>query len=90
MAVTPVPKAMADVTVRHFLDGKRLDGDVDRIQRRMVYKDRTGKYFIKVIGNRKDVTRVEGTNTFICEWHGRTVKSRTIHEIIEDHRASKG
>jgi len=78
MAAKPDVKAQADVTVRHFIDGQK-NGE-DQIQRRTVYKDRHERYYVKIFGARRDVTRVEGTNTFVLEYHGRTVQKINLLE----------
>jgi len=64
------PKAMADVDVRHLLNGQP-NGPV-QTQRRMVYKDRKGTYYIKIYGRRHNVERQGTDPRFTLTHYGRT------------------
>lgn len=63
-------RALGEVIVRHTCDGKQVTGDMR--EERMVYVDKRGHYFIKLLTRNWPVTRVPGTRQFICEFRGRT------------------
>lgn len=68
--------AKAKVTTRHLLDGKQMAED--RVTRRTVYKNKKGEYYIRVLGYKQIVDRVEGTDEFLLIYNGRTVKKGHI------------
>jgi hypothetical protein len=70
-------KAVGDVVIRHTCDGRQIVPD--RLERRMVHVDRTGKRYWVMFYNRPwRVTRIKGTARFICEFAGRTTHDKTL------------
>lgn len=66
----PSRKAIGDVIIRHTCNGKLLREDY--IDRRMVFVNRRGQYYIKIYTRDWPVTRIGSTAQFVCEFAGRT------------------